>query len=169
MLYPDVPPLFRLLRELKEAVREKTATTTITVGIITNSDDRVPSILSSLGLSVGSLRHGTHPACEDTTSRSKEVLDIDFIVMSYDVGSEKPSRKIFDAAKDLSQRAEVAPERERYIHVGDDPHKDFEGATQAGWEGILLTRRTNDDASKPETPKPSIASLSELGQHIQRG
>ena len=124
------------------------------IGIITNSDDRVPSILSSLGLQVGLWRHGYNSQVS-----FKEEDDINFVVMSYEVGFEKPDSKIFNTTK------QMMPGRERYLHVGDDLQKDYHAAKQAGWEGILLDReaKTKQEDSEPIT---RITSLSELIPYI---
>lgn len=97
------------------------------VGVVTNSDDRVPPILSSLGLSVGArmlpvseqlsqdnmqFQPAQSEGIADTTpvvlsapryldpsTRIDE--DIRFVVLSYDAGAEKPDPRIFQAAKDM--------------------------------------------------------------------
>ena len=154
MLYIDVLPFFKSLRQLKAASHVDSAWSEPIIGIITNSDDRVPSILSSLGLQVGLWRHGTNSqVC------SKEEDDINFVVMSYDVGSEKPDSKIFDTTK------QMMPGRERYLHVGDDLQKDYHAAKRAGWDSILLDRevKSRQENSGPIT---RITSLPELIPYI---
>lgn len=47
------------------------------------------------------------------------------MILSYDVGFEKPNRRIFDAAKEL---VHVEEDVEcGYIHVGDDLERMLEG------------------------------------------
>lgn len=116
----------------------------VVIGVVTNSDDRVPSILSSFGLNVSPLRYGmtNEPA---TTS---EAYDIDFHCMSYDVGVEKPDKKIFNAAELMlarvmtsrSGKTATATELERWqkVYVGDEYAKDVVGSTRAGWNAVLL-------------------------------
>ena len=153
-LYIDVLPFFKSLRQLKAASHVDSAWSEPIIGIITNSDDRVPSILSSLGLQVGFWRHG-----DNSQVSSNEEDDINFVVMSYDVGSEKPDSKIFSTTK------QMVPGRERYLHVGDDLQKDYHAAKRAGWEGILLNREveTKQENSGPIT---RITSLPELISYI---
>ena len=126
------------------------------VGVITNSDDRVPSILSSFGLQVGLWRHGN-----GSRASLKAEDDIDFVMLSYDVGFEKPDPKIFDATK------QMLPGQERFLHVGDDLQKDYLGATRAGWEGILLDRQANNNWPENVGPVSRISDLAELVAHIR--
>lgn len=117
------------------------------VGVITNSDDRVPDILMSLGMRVSPLRY---PAGD--RSRSTEDYDIDFSVMSYDVGYEKPDRKIFEAAERML--GNVLGEQEtdlsewRKVYVGDEHAKDVVGAVGAGWNAILVDREASGQESE---------------------
>ena len=67
--------------------------------------------------------------------------DIQFIVMSYDVGFEKPDPRIFKAAENLMLASD-------FIHVGDDPVKDIFGASESGWKCILLDRDNHHHESK---------------------
>ena len=137
-MYEDVAPVFEKLRRAKQPSAVEAAAPELTVGVITNSDDRVPSVLSSLGLEVSPRRYGFAVNSLDTSDMGD---DIDFVVMSYDVGYEKPSLDVFDAAKQLVRSDWGNPEQEdRFIHIGDDLKKDFEGAKRAGWESVLLDR-----------------------------
>lgn len=169
-MYSDVPPFFKRLRRLKQAAGQDSNVVDLSVGIITNSDDRVFSILSSLGLSTGPLRYGRNmdsvtPGVH-IVSESGEMSDVDFITLSYDVGFEKPSHQIFDAAKELGRLGWVYEDRDkvRYIHVGDDLDKDVHGAQQAAWEGILLDREgTANDSGLINS---IISNLLDLESHI---
>lgn len=144
-LYEDVAPIFKDLRRIKRASTAVGAAPEFIMGVITNSDDRVPSVLSSLGLDVGRRRYGLTEETLDPRSDMED--DIDFMVMSYDVGYEKPSREIFDAAKQLVRSIWGNPDQEdRFIHIGDDLKKDSEGAQRAGWESVLLDRDGEYDA-----------------------
>lgn len=155
MLYPDVMPLFKSLRQIKTASNGDSAWSKPIVGIITNSDNRVPSILSNFGLKVGLRRHGN-----DSQASVKAEDDINFVMLSYDVGFEKPDSKIFDAAKQL------VPGQERFLHIGDDLQKDYYAAKRAGWEGLLLDR---DVKRKQESvgALTCIRNLQELISHIR--
>jgi len=135
---PEVQLLFQKLRSRSEA-RE---TGGLIVGVVTNSDDRVPDILTSLGLRVSPLRYGDGVKAALPDSKN----DIDFSVMSFDVGHEKPDPRIFHAAE--SMLAHLNPDRtdstaERgvpveKVYVGDEHSKDVEGAVNAGWNAVLI-------------------------------
>ena len=116
------------------------------VGVITNSDDRVPDILESFGLKIGPRRVGT------PDQRSAEAAledDISFVVLSYDVGVEKPSRRIYNAAVDalketLTGRGDgLRVDDFEKLYVGDSLGHDFFGARKAGWNALMLDRNGN--------------------------
>lgn len=117
----------------------------IVIGIVTNSDDRVPGILSSLGLDVSPLRYGAESA---EAAKEQQRYDIDFHCMSYDVGVGKPDRKMFQSAESMLSRIIAAREGEEpaeaelaswhRVHVGDEFAKDVVGAREAGWNSVLL-------------------------------
>ncbi|KAI4626147.1 uncharacterized protein J4E87_004647 [Alternaria ethzedia] len=154
-LYPDVLPFFRMIQHMKtHRIRHGAShglwpwDKTI-VGVITNSDDRVPRILSSLGVNMGPWHY---PVLRAPGPKDGE-YDIDFTVLSYDVGAEKPDRRIFAAAEDmLDQKLKAASmvgdedfraEEFEKVYVGDDIHKDVFGAQDAGWSSVLLKRDPN--------------------------
>lgn len=157
------------------------------IGVITNSDDRVPSILSSLGLTVGARTAGkakqvSHDGAQFQPTRDGHAAnvtpiglptwryfdqldeDIHFVILSYDVGAEKPDPRTFRAAKDVlefalgggngSQPGIVPSRKEGWavtsesanadgfisLHIGDDVQKDVVGAQKAGFHSILLDR-----------------------------
>jgi FMN phosphatase YigB (HAD superfamily) len=143
-IYPDVVPFFRKLqtKTLSETENSWPWEKTI-VGVITNSDDRVPGILSSFGLRVGPRRVDT------PDQRTAEVAlqdDISFIVLSYDVGVGKPDPAMFDAAVDSLKEIldgcgdELRAEDFEKVYVGDEMQNDYYGAQTAGWQALLLDR-----------------------------
>ncbi|KAK6435762.1 hypothetical protein LTR95_008047 [Oleoguttula sp. CCFEE 5521] len=132
-MYPDVLPL---LQKVREHGRENGGK--VVVGVITNSDDRTPDILKSLGLKT-----------DATVPSGPGDFDIDFTVMSYDVGHEKPDRRGFEAAEELlrttMQRSPAPnevfdPDSWHRIYVGDEYEKDVQGALGAGWHAVLIDR-----------------------------
>lgn len=142
-LYEDVLPLLRKLRghPITTSNDER-----VVVGVITNSDDRTSDILTSLDVRVNGLRYGGEIAKRD------EDCDIDFTVLSYDVGAEKPDKRIFEAAEEmvpavLQSRAddggiEAGSESWEKVYVGDEYAKDVVGALDAGWNAVLVDRET---------------------------
>ena len=105
-LYEDVIPFLQYL-ESKD----------ILCGIISNSDDRVRSILNSFGI-------GHY---------------FNFMVFSSDVGHEKPHSAMFSTALGLSG---LAISCENALHIGDEYEKDVQGALQAGWNAVLVQRNS---------------------------
>ena len=79
------------------------------------------------------------------------------LVISAEVGSEKPDRKIFDEALRLMA---VAPERA--LHVGDVYSIDVVGAQNAGITPVLLDAR----GLSPDRDVTRIASLTELADSL---
>lgn len=127
---------------------------------MTNSDDRVPSILSSFGLDVSPLRYGAEP---QASPRPGDAYDIDFHCMSYDAGYEKPDVHIFHAAESMlaeiiTARDGAAPTPEALqswvkVYVGDEQAKDVVGAANAGWHPVLL------DADSQASQIPALSDL----------
>lgn len=151
------------LRSLRDDQKDSTRRTRferIVVGVITNSDDRVPDILSSLGVDVSPLRYGAAASLP-----SRHPHDVDFHCMSYDVGVEKPDPRIFHAAEAmLSQiiaaRSEgksaedSAAEAQTWekLYVGDEYSKDVVGARNAGWKAALLAGDESQEAADDDAP-----------------
>ncbi|EMD61250.1 hypothetical protein COCSADRAFT_240698 [Bipolaris sorokiniana ND90Pr] len=153
-IFDDVNPLFSMLRNAKQQRSSSWPWDTTIVGIITNSDDRIQSILSSFGLDIASRRYnnnnnnnGGSGGEVNTISRDQ---DIDFVLLSYDTSVEKPHPVIFSLAEEmlsdvLSSRVGAqgtglqASDFEK-LHVGDDLDKDYLGAKEAGWGALLLRR-----------------------------
>ena len=157
-LFDDVQPFFDMLRNESKRktgpapwIWDKTI-----VGIITNSDDRVPGVLESFGLKVGPRRVGT---ADQRRAEATLSDDIGFVVLSYDVGFEKPNRQIFDAATEMlketlagTQEGLTAEDFEK-LYVGDDLEKDYEGAKAAGWNSVFLGRDSSSSGSNSEIEK----------------
>ena len=96
------------------------------------------------------------------SSSSSGDFDIDFTVLSYDVGAEKPDGRIFAAALEMlgtllrrekfagssasasssssSSSSDVDAEQWSKVYVGDEYEKDVIGATRAGWKAVLVER-----------------------------
>ncbi|KAL8947064.1 MAG: hypothetical protein Q9222_006612 [Ikaeria aurantiellina] len=145
-LYDDVLPFFRQLQVWRNRVTAANVgrrPPSVQVGVISNSDDRVPAILASLGLRVNDRRHGS-----TTNSEILNNADVDWVIMSYEVGFTKPDRRVFDAAKRMS--ALPASSDSLYLHIGDDIEEDYKGALDAGWQSILLNRDGKDDKAMAE-------------------
>ena len=68
----------------------------------------------------------------------------DAVLFSYEVGFLKPDKHFFEA---ILQRLEVLPSET--VYVGDHPHVDVEGATQAGIHAILIDRKLRNEGKCP--------------------
>lgn len=199
-LYPDVDPFFERLRGVRHAAAAGGTGTgsggglgvfdRVIVGVISNSDDRVPDILKSLGLTVGRTRADRDvessllPGFEDRSSSSsssapsskgtgKEVKDIDLVITSYDAGFEKPHPAIFDTAKrqaqslvnDSGSETDSSSQHQwTCVHVGDHYEKDYKAAIQAGWDGVFLPR---EEGQQVEGVK-AVGSLVEVLGLLER-
>lgn len=116
---PGVWELFPETREVLGALRGR-----VRLGVISNFDGRLRRILALLGIS---------EFFED-------------LVISSEVGSEKPSPHIFGEAV---RRFGIAPHEA--LHVGDEPEADWRGARDAGLQVFELRRpgRTLRELSIP--------------------
>ncbi|KAJ5797849.1 uncharacterized protein N7503_007145 [Penicillium pulvis] len=178
-LYDDVVPFFTRMRELK-ATPMKGRFDRVIVGVVSNSDDRVPAVLKALGLRVGDLRadqdlsSGELPGFEQRKVRDMDSClnnlsesDVDFVVTSYEAGEEKPNRLIFDVAErqaKLLVPLGVSSGSWTRVHVGDDYAKDYRGALDAGWQSYLLRR---GDGDGEERDARSISSLTDLINELE--
>jgi len=100
-------------------------------------------------------------------TQSQQAQDIDFCIMSYDVGVEKPQPKIFNAAISTLESMLVSEgnsyEKEDWnlLYVGDEVAKDAKGAVQAGWDAVLLDRGAEVDAAY-EGDAPGVEGVIEV-------
>lgn len=156
--YETEPQTLAALRALRDDQRDATRRTRfekIVVGVITNSDDRVPDILSSLSVDVSPLRYGAAAA----SLPSRQPHDVDFHCMSFDVGVEKPDPRIFRAAEAMLSQIIAAREGRNAedsaaeaqtwekLYVGDEYAKDVVGARNAGWKAALLAGDDSQEAA----------------------
>ncbi len=83
------------------------------LGVLSNWDHRLHRILAETGLAPG----------------------FDHVLISSEVGAEKPDAGIFRAAERVFR---VEPGQ--CLHVGDSPQHDRDGAEAAGWHSVLVRR-----------------------------
>lgn len=165
-LYPDVLPFFERLRALRATTGDGKPGlfSQIVVGVISNSDDRVPAVLKSLGLKVGNVRADQGrssmelPGFEEMTENlssagSGHDNDVDMVITSYEAGEEKPHPLIFEitkrqAASFLGVPAEASNTDDWIcVHVGDNYEQDYQGALNAGWKSFFIPRNDHDGHS----------------------
>jgi putative hydrolase of the HAD superfamily len=99
------------------------------LGVISNWDRRLHRVLDETGLA----------------------SFFDPIIVSADIGIEKPDPGIFRAAETV-----LGHPPESCLHVGDSRHHDLTGALDAGWAGILV--RNDGDPIR----LPTVGRLSDL-------
>lgn len=170
----DLVPAIRALRErISQQEVER-----LVIGVITNSDDRVPEVLSSFGLNVSPLRYGIP---FEAIALQEKQYDIDFHCMSYDVGVEKPDRRIFNAADIMLSHVIKARYHEtvsesdleswQKVYVGDEVAKDVVGAAEAGWNPVLLDveGKSTEIASLEDIPQQTLEDLFEDHASVRVG
>jgi FMN phosphatase YigB (HAD superfamily) len=101
-----------------------------------------------MGVRVNPLHYGDQPKPLPPAEQAQ--FDIDFTVLSYDVGYEKPDTQIFTAAEEMLASVLAADGQQqvdagewRKVYVGDEYAKDVIGATQAGWKAVLIDREVD--------------------------
>jgi FMN phosphatase YigB (HAD superfamily) len=153
-LYPDVKNFFLEVQKYRRSSPTPDLQwpyQKIVVGIITNSDDRVPGILQSFDLQIAPRRFGVSTQDDQDSWIPK---DIEFVVQSYDVGYEKPDHRIFTAATSMltdflaEDKQGLDTDDFEKLYVGDDLENDYDGATAAGWHAVLLDRTGIMDRAK---------------------
>lgn len=146
--HDDAITLLKTLNKLKASDQEGQRTI---IGVISNSDPRVRSILQSLGLTLG------------TSNTPKDLKsDLQFVVLSYETGFEKPLPNNFDIAERLARK--MLPPAEAgvgfsKIYIGDDVTKDGESAVNAGWDAIIVDREQNQSLQTHHKGMQIVSSL----------
>lgn len=109
-----LPGVWELFPETQDVLRALKGR--VTLAVVSNFDSRLRLILRHLGIA--------------------EFFD--HVVISSEIGADKPSPRIFTAALDLAGvRAETA------IHAGDEEDADWAGAERAGLRAYRLARPEN--------------------------
>jgi putative hydrolase of the HAD superfamily len=106
------PAAWRMFEDVLPAI-DALAARGISLGIISNWDERLTSLLERLEL--------------------RKYFEV--VIISCEAGFSKPSPVIFEHA---ARKLGLAPEF--ILHVGDDPEEDVAGAKRAGFEARLIER-----------------------------
>ena len=109
---------------IDSGILEKLKNSSITLGVVSNWDSRLHTILKGTGLA--------------------EYFD--FILASAEVGSAKPDKKFFIEA---IRRSGVKPAE--VCHIGDDLRADIRGANSVGIEAILIDRNSKHEKNSLAT------------------
>lgn len=115
----------------------------VSLGIISNFDERLHNVLSDTGL----------------------LHLFDFVLASYIAKCYKPQTEIFNLALDIIK---CAPSQA--VHIGDDVHLDYLAARKAGWDALLLKQDSVDEEAKSNLIEPAsiITSMSEINFILNR-
>eukprot|EP00158_Paraphelidium_tribonemae_P003614 Partr_v1_DN26256_c0_g2_i2_m48250 putative Haloacid dehalogenase-like hydrolase len=126
--YTVRPGIESTLRELKRYDEVK-------LGVLSNCDDRLDTILSALGL-------GKY---------------FDITVESQTAGVQKPDRRIFDHFKIQAAPLHAADE---WWYIGNDKTLDYDASRSAGWNAILLEPHSQTTAERTtETERQLIGHI----------
>lgn len=121
--------------------------------------DAVPLLqtLHSLGSPIGVLSNGFREIQYRKMDAAGLTPYIDLVVLSDDIGINKPDPRIFDYA--VSRTSEPNPGS--HLIIGDNPLTDIAGALHAGWQAIWF------DRTRSATPCPrGAAHVTTLRQAI---
>lgn len=78
-------------------------------------------------------------------------------VTAINAGAAKPDARIFTRLRELA-----AVEPSQIMHIGDDPHADVVGATQAGMQAVWLNREAREWPMQFAPPLRTISTLAEI-------
>lgn len=175
----DMPKLLQSLKHHSKKL-DNPSINHVVLGVISNSDDRVGGILSSLGLDVSPLRF-QRESKQDTHFESARPVDgksydVDFTVMSYDVEESKPHKLMWQAGEMLARRA-VVHELGKFdegvpwlkLYVGDDIKKDVESAWGCGWNAVLLKEFVSEQLNDERLESLEEGGLDKLVAEVLSG
>ncbi|RAK73948.1 haloacid dehalogenase-like hydrolase [Aspergillus fijiensis CBS 313.89] len=177
---------FTRLRHIKRTRTRLGPFDRVVVGVVSNSDDRVPAVLESLGLRVGMCRadqdvsstrlpgfemRGRDEARVNNEAGGEGIYDLDMVITSYEAGAEKPGAVIFEVARrqamKLVSASEDGSDKSEWtcVHVGDDYDKDYRAAIEAGWKAFYIP--LGEDANRPSQGSKT-ATLVDVLSELQR-
>lgn len=167
-LFPDVAPFLHHIGTASYSASQWAPRRTM-LGILSNSDPRVRSILSSFPPPLGPIPiHASlfparyMPHSRRTPAYAFGPAHFAFACLSYEAGVAKPDRRIFDKAVRMAQRSLnslhfvargtrtgrqiLGDVRSEFhcLHVGDSKEMDVIGAVRAGWDVVLLDREMKE-------------------------
>lgn len=108
--------------------------------------------LRSIGKQIGILSNGFVEVQYDKIATCGITRLIDCVVLSDEIGVNKPDRRLYDYALEKSGAT-----ASRSLMIGDNPLTDIAGALNAGWHALLYCPA--GDAA--DSPCPVVSSLSD--------
>lgn len=109
----------------------------VATAVVSNGDSRIRSVIQDLGF--------PSYLCP--------------IVLSEEEGIEKPCREIFERTLALFAKKGTVLKPDECLHVGDELVCDFQGASEAGIQGLLLIRTGLDGEQAQKEPDESLESI----------
>lgn len=91
-----------------------------------------------------------------------------FVLISWDLGYEKPHLLVFNEALQIAKNklgANIKPQEA--IHIGDSFTNDYMGAKNANWNAFLIQRNDNHLDPSQISPKNVFKNFSELQLHFE--
>lgn len=114
--------------------------------------------LRSKGYKIGIISNGFYEVQYNKLRSSDIEHLIDVVVLSDDIGVNKPDRRIFDHA--LLKASTTA---KRCVIIGDNPETDIAGGIAAGWHAIYFNRDNTNTLPTPEGAT-LITNLNEISR-----
>lgn len=111
--------------------------------------------LRDKGYQIGIISNGFHEVQSNKLRSSGIENLIDVMVLSDDIGVNKPDRRIFDHAIIKANTS-----AQRSIIIGDNPDTDINGALNAKWHAIYFSR----DNATPTQPPQGALMVTHLNQ-----
>ncbi len=115
--------------------------------------DALLSRLRDAGYMIGVLSNGFADVQHRKIARAGLKDKIDLVVLSDDIGINKPDRRLFAYAQSLTPWPDDA---RRHLMIGDNPATDIAGALNAGWKAIWY-RPSRSEAPVPEGAEAIVA------------
>ena len=116
--------------------------------------------LKAKGYKIGMISNGFYEVQYRKMRSSNIEHFFDVVVLSDDIGVNKPDRRIFDhALKKAGAKAETS------IIIGDNPDTDIAGAVAAGWQAIYFNPKGASDGQKLPKEVRVVEKLMEI-EHI---
>lgn len=114
--------------------------------------------LKARGYFIGILSNGFAQVQHAKLVSSRLSPYINKMVLSDDIGVNKPDRRIFDYALSLT---EASPRQT--LLIGDNPETDIAGAINAGWEAMLFSAKSNQaEMVINNQPIPVVSHLADI-------
>lgn len=118
--------------------------------------------LKSRGYRLGLIRNSKMPeaAMRQRLQRLGVEHYFDVVVMSGDVGCEKPDPRIFHEAQKRAEVGHLPPQS--IIFIGNETEVDIHGANSVGWRSVLVQHTQPSSAGAAHHEIPSLSALLKL-------